>query len=172
MRSRSGIVPAAAAIGALLFVACSNDPLPGTMLGTYEVVGQANVNSCGLAAPSPWTFDVQLSEEDTTLYWSWMDGTPLLSSPLSTESATLLATEQVNVDGTADGGLGPCTMQRDDSLPLTLGSGSPPSSFTGSITYAFSATDGSNCSDQLAAAGGMYSTLPCTITYTVTATRQ
>ena len=63
-------------------------------------------------------------------------------------------------------------MERDDNVQVTLGSGSPPSSFTGTVTYAFLATSGSNCSDQLTTAGGQYSTLPCTITYSVKATRQ
>jgi hypothetical protein len=152
--------------------ACSGNPLPGTMLGTYEVVAESQTNTCGLEAPNPWTFDVQLSEDGTTLYWSFMDGTPPLFSPLTGQSATLTATIQNNVDGTADGGLGPCTMERDDSLPITLGSGSPPPAFTGSIHYNFSVPAGAVCTDQLTASGGQYETLPCSITYSMTASRQ
>jgi hypothetical protein len=44
--------------------------------------------------------------------------------------------------------------------------------FTGSIGYAFSVPSGVDCSDQLAAAGGMYATLPCTVSYSMTATLQ
>ena len=76
------------------------------------------------------------------------------------------------MDGTADGGLGPCTMDRNDTLQIDLGSGSPPSSFQGTINYAFSVASGWNCADQLASAGGQYATLPCTVTYSMTATRQ
>jgi hypothetical protein len=84
----------------------------------------------------------------------------------------LTATEQVNVDGTADAGLGPCTMERDDTLTVTMGSGSPPTTFAATIKYAFSVTAGSDCSDQLTSGGGQYTTIPCTIEYTVTASRQ
>ena len=121
-------LPAPAAVGvltvAVIASACSN-PLPGTMLGTYQVVAQSQTNVCDLAASNPWTFDVELSQDGTTLYWSWMDGSAPLSGPITTEAVTLLATEQVNVDGTADGGLGPCNLERDDTLTLTLGTGSP-----------------------------------------------
>jgi hypothetical protein len=154
-------------------LACSGNPLPGNMLGTYQVVAQSQTNSCGLAAPDPWDFDAQLSEQGTTLYWSWMDGSPPLSAAMSTSSqGTLLANEQLNVDGTADGGLGPCTMARADTLQIDLGSGSPPSAFSGTIEYVFSVAPGWDCADQLASAGGQYAALPCTITYTMSATRQ
>jgi hypothetical protein len=162
---------ALAAVGAALLQSCDGTPLPGTMLGTYTVVGQAQTNSCNLTAPSPWTFDAQLSEDGTLLYWSWLNGTSPLSAPVSSEMATLVASEQANVDG-SDGGAGPCTMQRDDNLELTLGSGSPPTSFTGTLTYAFSVVPGANCSDQLAAQGGSYAELPCTLSYALSATRQ
>jgi ABC-type glycerol-3-phosphate transport system substrate-binding protein len=152
--------------------ACAAPSMPGTTLGTYKVTAQAETNVCGLTAPNPWNFDVELSQDGTTLYWSWMDGSPYLSGPVASQAATLLASEQVNVDGTADGGLGPCTLERDDQLLLTLATGSTPASFTGSISYAITPVAGSNCSDQLATVGGQYAVLPCTITYSMTSTRQ
>jgi hypothetical protein len=90
----------------------------------------------------------------------------------SSTAISLLATQQADVDTTADGGEGPCVMERDDTVALTLGSGSPPASFTGTVSYAFSATVGSTCTDQLAVSGGAYTALPCTISYTITASRQ
>ncbi len=164
---------AGASSTALVLPACSGSSLPGTMLGTYKVVGQVQTNSCGLGAPNPWIFDVQISQDRTTRYWSWLDGTPPLSSPVATVSnVTLTAARQVNADGTADGGLGPCTMDRADKVGITLGGGSPPASFAGSISYAFSVASGSDCSDQLAASQGQYDALPCTIRYAVAASRQ
>ena len=156
----------------LALPACGNTSMPGTQLGTFQVVAQTQTNTCGLSAPDPWTFDVQLSEDGSTLYWSFMDGSPYLTGVVAGTSTTILASEQVNVDGTADGGLGPCTMERDDTLQVDLASATAPSTFTGSIGYAFSATAGSNCSDQLTSSAGQYMTLPCTIAYTVTATKQ
>ncbi len=76
------------------------------------------------------------------------------------------------MDGTADGGLGPCTLERDDTLQVTLGSASSPTTFTATISYAISAVAGADCADQLGAAGGQYAVLPCTMSYTATASKQ
>ena len=133
---------------ALAFVGCSSNPMPGTLLGTYTVVGQSQTNSCGLAAPNPWQFDVQLSEDGSTLYWSFMDGSPFLSGAVAESQATLSTSQTANVDG-SEAGLGPCDMQRNDTYQLSLSSGSPPPSFSGTITYAFSVPSGYSCGDQL-----------------------
>jgi hypothetical protein len=170
---RRSVVAVSAGGLSWVVLACSGNPLPGNLLGTYQIVAQSQTNSCGLAAPDPWTFDAELSEQGTTLYWSWMDGSAPLSTTMSSSSqATILANEQINVDGTADGGLGPCTMARADTLQIDLGSGSPPSAFSGTVGYVFSIVPGWDCADQLASAGGQYAALPCTVTYTMSATRQ
>jgi hypothetical protein len=171
MVSRFRLALGAAAVLGLHEAACHETALPGTLLGTYTVDAQSQTNSCALPAPNPWQFDIQMSEDGTLLYWSWMDGTPPISAPFSGAAVTLLASQVLNVDG-VDGGLGPCDMQRNDTLQVALGSGSPPATFTGTITYAFSAVAGSNCTDQLASAGGQYATLPCTVIYTASGTRQ
>jgi hypothetical protein len=153
---------------------CSSNPLPGTQLGTYRVVATLQKNTCGagLGAPDPWTFDVQLSEQGTTLYWSWLDGNAPLKNTLTGNTVSLTDDRTGNVDSSADGGAGPCTMQRADTVRVTLASGSPPASFQGTIQYAFSASGGADCSDQLSASGGNYDALPCSVSYTTTATRQ
>jgi hypothetical protein len=152
---------------------CQDTPLPGTQLGTFKVTGTTTTNSCGpsLGAPDPWVFDAQLSEVNDLLYWSFMDGNAPLSGALAGTSASITATTSANVDP-SDGGLGPCTMSRDDEISLTLGAASSPSSFTGTISYRFTVPSGATCSDQLASAGGQYATLPCTLAYTVSGQRQ
>lgn len=162
------------ALGAMT-AACASSPLPGKLLGTYKVQASPQSNGCGsaLGVPDPWTFDVQISESGSTLYWSWLDGTPPLSNTLSsTQSVTLTTSESGDVDTTADGGAGPCTMQRSDTVALTLGSGTPPSTFQGSIQYVFSAASGAVCTDQLSASGGSYAMLPCTVILGMTAAHQ
>jgi hypothetical protein len=161
---------AIAALGAAC-ASCSATPMPGSMLGTYKVTAQSETNTCDLSAPDPWAFDVQLSQDGTTLYWSWMDGSALLSGTAAASQASLTSELEANVDAT-DAGAGPCTMIRSDTIQVDLASGAQPASFTGSIAYAFSAVAGSNCSDQLANAGGQYGSLPCSITYSMTAARQ
>jgi hypothetical protein len=160
----------AAALACTLMLACGGSPLPGAMLGTYQVVGQSKTNSCGLGAPNPWSFDAELSEQGTTIYWSWMDGSPLLSGSLGGQGkVTLGRSGTVNADST-DAGLGPCNLQRTDDLELTLATGNK--SFTGTISYSYVVASGATCTDQLASSGGQFSALPCTVTYTVTGTRQ
>jgi hypothetical protein len=158
---------AAFALGSV-FVACASTALPGTQLGTFKVTAQSQSNTCGLGAPNPWTFDAQLSQSGSTIYWSWMDGGPLLSGVENAAShVSITDTEAGNVDGT-DAALGPCTMERSDDLELDLASGS----FTGTVSYSFTVASGADCSDQLVASGGQYDALPCTVSYTVTASKQ
>jgi hypothetical protein len=167
------IVASAAVASGLTVAACNATPLPGTQLGTFKVTATTSTNSCGsgLAAPSPWVFDVQMSENDSLLYWSWMDGTPPLSGTLTSTTATVTNNTSANVDYT-DAGNGPCTMDRNDALAITLATAASPTSFTATITYTFSAASGADCSDQLASAGGAYDAVPCTIEYSATGNRQ
>jgi hypothetical protein len=144
--------------------------LPGSTLGTYEVRAKLTSDSCG-GAPDPWVFSVMLTQESTTLYWNWLDASPILSGPVVGGHVTLTGFQLDNVDAT-DAGMGPCDLQRNDDLEVTLGSQSPPPSFSGTIAYSFAPQEGASCADQLVASGGMYDRLPCTISYTMTGTRQ
>jgi hypothetical protein len=156
---------------ALLVGACSSTPLPGTQLGTYRIAAQSKGNSCGLGAPDPWTFDVQLSRSGSTLYWSWLDGRAPLSGTIDAHShASLTNTQTGNLDGN-EAGLGPCTLQRQDDIEIEL-PGAPAGSLTGTIGYAFSVPTGSDCSDQLAASGGPYEALPCAMSYSMSGSPQ
>jgi hypothetical protein len=69
-----------------------------------------------------------------------------------------------------------CDLQQTTVLALTLATTSPPATFTGSITYTFETATGvstsSNCTDQLASSGGPYDTLPCTASYSLSASHQ
>jgi hypothetical protein len=163
-------VIAAGALGAAA-TACASTALPGTALGTFRVVASSKANTCGLGAPDPWAFDAQLSRDGAHVYWSWMDGSPLLTGTLDAQSQAKLDDEETaNVDPT-DAGLGPCTLERHAVLDLDL-TGAATGSFRGSVTYSFTAAAGADCSDQLSSAGGQYEALPCTITYSMVGTKQ
>jgi hypothetical protein len=173
---RAAALGVACLLGALA-PACAN-PLPGTQLGTYRVIATGSANTCGLDAPASDEFYVELSRQGSTLYWNWLNNSPIASGTLAPVSATdaalqasLTATQDANVDPTASGN-GPCTMDRTDELTLTLATDSPPKSFAGTMSYTFSAVSGADCSDQLSASGGMYAALPCVVSYTIAATRQ
>lgn len=145
--------------------------MPGQPLGTYKVVGQPQANTCGLGAPDPWTFTVRLSLQRSTLYWDWLDGSPLLSGRLTQSQASLVDSAEVNADST-EAGLGPCTLQSSADLELALSAGSPAGGFSGTIAYAYTPASGATCVDALSSGGGMYSALPCSVTYSLTGTRQ
>jgi len=152
--------------------------LPGTALGTYNVVGTLGTNTCGssLGAPSPWNFTVQMSKDGSTLYWEPSTGTELSSTMASATSVNITSVVTANADPTEAGVEGPCDLQSTTAIDLTLAASSPPSTFTGTIAYTFTASTGASsttdCTDQLAASGGPYATLPCTANYTITATHQ
>ncbi len=159
------LLPFAGALAA----GCSAAP----SLGSYDVTGQLQTNSCGMAAPQPWVFDIQLSRQGATLYWNWLDGSPLLSGTLNAQSsATLAGTYSNNVDGSADGGIGPCWIDTADAIDVALAAGAAPATFSGSISNTFTVESGADCSDQLVASGGSFSALPCAVSYTLTGTRQ
>jgi len=179
--SRSLYLPVTVAACALAAATMSCGPtstLPGTALGTYNVTGTLGTNTCGssLGAPSPWNFTVQMSEDGTTFYWDPSTGTELSSTMASTTKVSIASTATANVDSTDAGVEGPCDLSSSTSINLTLAADSPPSSFSGSIVYTFAASTGASsttdCTDQLAASGGPYTTLPCTASYTITATHQ
>jgi hypothetical protein len=159
------------ALTSVALAACSDSPLPGTMLGTYKVTGTSTTNTCGLGAPDPWQFDVEISQSSSTVYWSWLDGSPLLNGTMAGSTASFAVTGTVNADST-DAGLGPCNLTRADSLTIAFAPGSPPPTFGGTIAYSYTVPSGSSCTDQLAASGGMFTSLPCSVSYTVTAAHQ
>jgi len=180
MLRRSALLCVLAAAGATLFFALSCDPptpLPGTALGTYNVTGTLVTNTCGttLGAPNPWTFSTQMSEDGTTLYWEETNSPMLTGTMTSATEGSITSTETANVDAT-EAGPGLCDLQNATTIGVTLGPGSPPSSFTGTISYVFSAAAGisttNNCTDQLTASGGSYDTLPCTVTYSLSGASQ
>jgi len=159
--------------GLIVAAGCDDTTLPGMQLGTYGVTGTQTSNTCGSGVPNPgatWTFTATMSEDGTTLYWNdSVNGT--LSGALVGSTVSMTSTATGNVDGT-NGVMGPCTMDEVTDLTVTLGSGSPPGTFTGTATYTFSATSGSNCSDQLSENGGSYDMLPCSFAYSLTGSLQ
>jgi hypothetical protein len=147
--------------------------MPGTTLGTYAVAGTIQTNTCGTntGAPNPWSFTIQLSKDSTNLYWNWLDGRPLMSGPMATGAAINFDSTEADNLGGPDSGLTACTMQRADNLSVTLGTDAQTSTFTGTMTYAFTVVSGS-CAAEMSSAGGEYDTLPCTLEYTLTATKK
>lgn len=164
---------------AAMAISCGpTSTLPGTSLGTYNVVGTLGTNTCGssLGAPSPWNFTVQMSEDGSTFYWAPSTGSQLSSTMASSTSVSITSVTTANADPTEAGVEGPCDLQSTTAINLTLAASSPPPTFKGTLSYTFTAATGASsttdCTDQLSASGGPYETLPCTASYTISATHQ
>ena len=172
-RSRALLVAASVALAA----GCTGkDPTrPGDSIGVFGVTAALTASTCG-TTPNPWTFDVRLRHDGTTLYW--VQGQQPISAVVNAAGTAAMTTSSTDTVRAATSTVSACEMQRDDAVNVTLspiGYGgkdiSTATSFTGALTYHFSATSGADCSDQLAAVGGDYAALPCAISYTLTATK-
>jgi len=166
-------LPFLAIIG-ILTACTASSTLPGTSEGTFSVVGTLGTNTCGasLGAPSPWDFDAELSKDGTTVYLQSTSDSNLLTGTLSSTSATLTSVVTSNLGG-SDAGAGPCNLTQSTTYTLTFDTADSPTTFTGTAVYTYSVattvSSSTDCSGQLAASGGAYATLPCTVNYTVTA---
>jgi hypothetical protein len=173
---RRAISAAALVTIAASFTACiGKDPYsPGTGLGTFHVTAKLVATSCG-QAPDPWEFDVKLATDPGTLYWIQGDVpvTGKLDGTTHEASMTETTTDPVVTD---KAGNHACILERDDAFSATLtpdaANAGAYSAFSGKLSYTFKVGDGStDCSTQLASSGGPYPTLPCSVAYTLTATR-
>jgi hypothetical protein len=166
---------AALASVALAAACIGKDPYaPGTGLGTFHVTGKLVATSCG-DAPDPWEFDVKLATDPGTLYWIQGD-VPVTGKLDTTSHDASLSHSSTTTAATDKAGNAACVLERDDALNAKLTPDATManeySAFTGSLAYTFKAGDGSlDCSSQLTANGGPYKVLPCSVAYTLTATR-
>jgi hypothetical protein len=150
----------------------AHDDVPGDLLGMYKVDALMEESSCGpgaLGAPDHWSFDVKLSRDDSNIYWN--NGDEALEGSLS--SAIFSFTSEVSIPvREAKPGRPGCTLWRQDAARGTLVAGADESDvpgFDGSLTYSFAQESGSDCNDAMAEVG--LAQLPCSVRYTMTATR-
>lgn len=138
---------------------------PGEVLGFFSVDGTLQDDSCGaqsLNAPENWSFDVKLSREGSTLYW--LNGREGIVGDIDDGGAfsfeTHVDTKLAERRGAAKG----CTIVRRD-----LASGSlKGSALRGELTYAYSQTSDSDCSEHVTGTDGTPFGLPCSLTYSLT----
>jgi hypothetical protein len=152
--------------------ACSGkDPYnPGTKLGTFHVSAKLTSSTCG-AAPSPWEFDVRIHHDGTTLYW--VQGGAPIEGRVGSDAKARLEAETLHDVRAADRKRGACAMSRKDVLEVGLvDAASQPTrdpslaaAFDGTLAYAFTPTQGSECEDQLVAVGGGFEARPCAVHY-------
>lgn len=142
---------------------------PGELIGTFSVTGQLGDDSCGadsLNAPAKWDFEVKLSREGDTLYW--LNGREAIVGDIDRKGAFSFKTHLDLPMSDQHGAVKGCTMVRTDSASGSLSSDD---SFTGTLTYAYDAKSGSDCSGLPLGADGLPLTVPCSLSYRLSGSR-
>jgi hypothetical protein len=155
----------------IVLAACTETSMPGTQLGTFKISATPTSNTCGaaMAAPSTWTFDVELSRDSDLIYWRQND--KLVSGAIGANRTAKIQTEVTSVVVASGPGVVGCAMNRADTVTVTLPSDAEVTSVSGTISMAVSIVEGSDCSTQLVAYGGTYDAIPCTVEMSYTAAR-
>jgi hypothetical protein len=148
-----------------------NAHMPGTDLGSFHVNAQITANTCGAGAlgeVSPWAFDVRLEKDPGTLYWN--NGQAVITGTLGADDLTFGFDTSVvqNMRDPNVVGPPPCSISRADHAEGKLDAADKVSSFTGTLSYTFSPTVGSNCDDLVLSDAPIVAALPCSFTYQMT----
>ncbi|MGE0324691.1 MAG: hypothetical protein AB7K71_01085 [Polyangiaceae bacterium] len=146
--------------------------IPGEDLGTFHIVARLQDSSCGpgaLGSEDVWEFDVQMSREDNAIYW--LNGEEPVDGSLASDGLTFSfdSTAQVQLIEPSPGAPG-CAVVRTDRASGALDSSDEVLGFSGKLSYGFVPGAGSDCTEAIGVEGGFY-TLPCEITYQMTASR-
>lgn len=177
MASRSlppGVALLAVLSGVAIGAGCSGPPGAGRQLGadlgTFRVAASESENGCGagaLGSSANFEFEIDLSREDSELYWGQRRGIVLEPSLAFELEASMILKISERRPGTPG-----CAIQRRDRIEGTLETrrDGDVTGFAGSMSYAFVADPASPCSfdDQLAAG---LPRLPCRMSYGLEAER-
>jgi hypothetical protein len=162
---------------------------PGQPVGTFAVNATEGANTCGagaLGSPTAYTFDVTMSVAGSTIYWNTGNGAAVVPGTLAADgvSFTFATSAITDMRAMADtstssssstGGvpLPPCSIERDDSgIGTLVGDSTGVTSFSGTLTYAFTPTTGSDCIDLVENVAPTFATLPCSMSYAMNGSRQ
>jgi hypothetical protein len=166
----------------LLFaVACTDaEPeqdgkIPGTLLGTYTVVGALVEDRCGaelLGAQNPWRFQVKLSRFQRDLYW--LNGREAIVGDIEADARSFHFSTRVDVPVTPKlRGKAGCVVSRFDIADGTLAQDSEEqvSGFVAQLRFEYRAKDGADCVEIIGVSGG-FNELPCRLAYDLAGARQ
>ncbi|NRA32335.1 MAG: hypothetical protein HRU17_03240 [Polyangiaceae bacterium] len=142
--------------------------IPGELLGTFTAEAVTQENGCGPqpfdAADNP-VFEIQLSEDAPKLYWITSSSAPTTGTLAEDGSFSF---ETVSRHTPAEG----CVIDRGDAFIGAFADGDMHSgALDGVLTYSYALAEQSDCSALIGEVGGV-SELPCSISYSVSATTQ
>jgi hypothetical protein len=194
---RSGLLLAILAIPVTAFGAGCVNPFgqpettgtnPGQAVGSFSVNATEGPNTCGagaLGSPTAYTFNVSMSVDGSVIYWNDGNGTVVpgtlaadgVSFTFQTSTVTdmraMVDTSSSDASSSSGGvPLPPCSIEREDSGVGTLvGDATGVTSFSGTLTYGFTPTTGSNCLDLIENVMPTFATLPCSMSYAMSGSR-
>lgn len=144
-------------------------------LGAFDVTATIKATSCGIGAlgmANQWTFVVGLGREGTVATWDVGGGPITGTADASGKELSFDARLVIDMRKEADGessDMPACSIERQDLAKAVLDDAADPSTFTGTLTYAFAPTVGSNCADLFVGPTAQFAELPCTVQYGVSA---
>lgn len=150
---------------------------PGSELGVYHVSAVQQTNSCGagaLGSSASWEFDIELARgEQGQLFWG--NGSQVIVGQIGSDGRSFSINSAVEVDMRTEETLGmpPCSLRRDDSASGVLDAeDNDVGGFVGSMSFAFSPTVDSECSDLVPPSETpILVALPCSMSYQLDASR-
>lgn len=146
--------------------------IPGEHLGTFHIVARLSASTCGpgaLGSQDVWEFDVQMSREDSEVFW--LNGEEPVTGALAADGVSFAFDSSAQIQLIEPGpGYPGCAVIRTDRASGQLDSTEEVLGFAGKLGYGFVPAAGSDCTEALGVEGGFYA-LPCEIQYDMTATR-
>lgn len=175
---------------ATFFFACGEPGYPGDNVGAFTVAGAITSNTCGTNIPlvNPLSFTVELRDDRGVAYWR-RPQSALFTGVWSGHQFTFATQEEVRaiepdpVNGVAgclliqsvtilgavasenDGGIFP------DGGDADAGVMSSATGFSGTQTITYTPQTGSDCTALVPPLGSQVAALPCSVIYTLSATR-
>ncbi len=151
---------------------------------SYTVDATETDSTCGdgsLALEAEWTFEATLEVDEDAGTVTGDLGTGKIVGTLADDGKAFDLVTTIVVDmraGTDQTAMPPCSIMRTDTLNGTLDEGASldptkeptEKGFSGTLTYHFEPTQGSDCEDLLLGETPLVAQLPCDVTYEVTAT--
>ncbi len=151
---------------------------PGDRLGTFHATGTLRSDTCQaavLGVSNDWQFDIMLSREENFIYW--YNGQEAIEGNIAANGTTFDFESGVEVTLQAAQGARPgCIIDRSDAANGELSSKSTDvKSFDVDMSFTYSVQSGAECSSYVgaaaASAGSGFGSLPCSVSYSLTAQR-
>lgn len=146
--------------------------IPGDPLGTFHVVGKLQHSSCGpgaVGSTDVWEFDMQLSKDGPDLYW--LNGQEPIWGKVAADGVSFSFDTATQITLREPKGAMPgCAIVRRDLASGTLDHPEDISAFEGLMRFGYAQTPDSDCLELVSVDGG-FATLPCEISYRVSATK-